>query len=179
MFSIIFAVLIALWLEAEYDDREMNQRADQMLLRIEAEIKGNKTDIDSAIKNNQENIKLLSEALEQQSYTFGLVKEGFQISAGSSSDAAWVSAQMTDTLSVMPIDTVTQLANLYDSQRYYVSYARFFIEQYTDLTSEAQAPDSGKVAAAKFLQHLRIMNSLAEQLVVNYNAYLKIEVKEE
>jgi len=172
MASIIFAVLIALWLENWWSAIELQQRSEQMLLRIGAEVSNNHTELKIAMSENTKNVEAITKALDKDTFIFADIATFLRISAGSTSDSAWSSAQMTETLGVMPIDTVTELANLYDTQEYYANYARFFVEQYTDLTMEAQNVSSGKIAAKKFLQHLQILNTLAIQLVASYEAFL-------
>ncbi len=94
------------------------------------------------------------------------------ISGGSTSDAAWRSAQMTQAIGHMPIETVSVLARLYDSQAYYADYVRFIFQRYTELTIAAQRPEDAHEAIQMFQQHLAIANSLASQLLEQYDAFL-------
>lgn len=177
--GIVFAVLLALWLESWRDDIERQQRADEALARIRLEVETNRDELKESIVQNQTNIDAIKAALtsepetaDEQRALIEKIGPYLAISSGSMSDSAWTSAKMTDVLGRMPADQVAQLAGVYDTQSYYRDYARFFMREYTNLTIDIQYADAGEKAARKFVQHLALLNSIGDQLVVAYSEYL-------
>lgn len=177
--GIVFAVLLALWLESWRDDMELQQRADDARERIRLEIVANRLELIDSISNNKSNMDAIMAAIRDHDDRSGkgplIDKTGpyLAISSSSLSDSAWTSAKVTEVLARMPADEVTELAGLYDTLSYYRDYARFFMRQYTDLTIDIQqGGPAGETAARKFVQHLALLNSIGQQLVQSYDDYL-------
>lgn len=180
--GIVFAVLLALWLESWRDDLELEARADAAHERVRAEIETNRGELTESIANNVANIKGIRAVLEavasdgQDRMPEDLITRlspHLSISSSSMSDSAWTSAKMTEVLGKIPADKVVQLAALYDTQLYYRDYARFFMREYTDLTIEIQSGEKPLQAAQKFVQHLAILNSIGEQLIGSFDRFLE------
>jgi len=170
--GIVFAVLLALWLEGWREDVELQERADDFVARITAEVTENQTGLKEAIAENDIRITGLRAARESGDIAIDQIGQYLVISGGSTSNAAWQSAQMTQAIGHMPVETVSVLARLYDSQAYYADYMRFIFQRYTELTTAAQRPDDAREALQMFQQHLAIANSLAGQLLEHYDAFL-------
>ena len=173
MLGIIFAVLLALWLENWMQETELQSQADEILIRIEQEIRANKNDLEDAIKDNEASIVGIQGVLNSEDRDLSRLGGFFIISAGATSDSAWESAKMTKALTMMPLDTVAQLAEIYDTQDYYKEYAIFVIQDYASLVSSIQFNEDVDKSSIKFIQHLAIINALARQLVASYDAYLE------
>lgn len=170
--GIVFAVLLALWLEGWREDVELQERADDFVARITLEVTENQTGLKEAIDENTIRIAGLRAARASGDIAIDQVGQYLVISGGSTSNAAWQSAQMTQAIGHMPVETVSVLASLYDSQAYYADYVRFIFQRYTELTTAAQRPGDAREALQMFQQHLAIANSLAEQLLEQYDAFL-------
>lgn len=178
--GIVFAVLLALWLESLRDDMELQDRADEALERIRYEIVANKRDLEESIASNQENITAIravfsARAADPEAATeplLGSIVDYLAFSSSSLSDSAWTSAKMTEVLGKMPPETVSSLAGLYDTQSYYRDYARIFVREYAELTIDIQLDKSADEAARKFVQHAAILNSIGSQLLEAYNEFL-------
>ncbi len=177
--GIVFAVLLALWLESWRDNMELQQRADAARERIRLEIVANRLELVDSISQNEGNMKAITAAIRARGGVEGagplIDKIGpyLAISSSALSDSAWTSAKVTEVLARMPADEVTVLAGLYDTQGYYRDYARFFMRQYTDLTIDIQQDEqAAEKAARKFVQHLALLNSIGQQLVAAYDEYL-------
>lgn len=170
--GIVFAVLLALWLEGWREDVEMQERADDFIARITLEVTENQSGLKDAVAENNVRIAGLRTALANGDIAIDQIGQYLVISGGSTSHAAWQSAQMTEAIGHMPIETVSVLARLYDSQAYYADYMRFIFQRYTELTTAAQRPADAREALRMFQQHLSIANSLAEQLLAQYDAFL-------
>ncbi|NVJ98369.1 MAG: hypothetical protein HWE25_09465 [Alphaproteobacteria bacterium] len=173
--GIVFAVLLALWLEAWRDDMELQDRADEALERVHAEISQNRIDMIDSNKLNLRNLEALRKAMREEGSTIDTLGPYLHISSASLSDSSWTSAKMTEVLGKMPMETIGELAALYETQQYFTEYARFLMKEYTELTSDIQFGPDREKAAVKFAQHLAIMNSLGEQLVQTYDDFLKVE----
>ena len=172
--GIVFAVLLALWLEGWRDDAELQARADDALVRIRAEITSNRADVADSNRQNLANMDGIRKAIAAGPADIDRLAAFMAISSASINDSAWTSTKMTDVLAKMPVETVGKLAALYDTQTYFTDYARYFMGQYTDLTVEIQrGPDADK-AALKFAQHLGILASLGAQLIEAYDEFLRI-----
>lgn len=177
MVSIIFAVLLALGLEGWMQDRELTERANQMLVRVTAEIRVNRQELKVAVTENQTYVDGLMAGLSSDQLKFSAIAPFFKMSAGSTSNAAWSSAKMTNVISMMPVDTLNDIASIYDTQDYYLQYAQALMLQFADMSINVQNPDHTKDITMKFVTHLKILNSLAEQLNAKYDAFLSKEDK--
>ncbi|PCI60019.1 MAG: hypothetical protein COB37_10305 [Kordiimonadales bacterium] len=178
MVGIVFAVILALWLEGWYEDFQRRERADDYLERIRVEVSQNREDLNSAINGTQENIDGIAKVFAGGEVTMGRLAPFLEIEGGSTTNSAWTTAQMTQAISEMPVETVTSLATIYDSQAYYAKYLNFFFQQYADLTIDMQSGNNTAMTARKFQQHLSISNSLARQLLQNYDTFLGINAEE-
>ncbi len=171
--GIVFAVLLALWLEGWREDVELQQRVDDHLARIHAEITENRSGVQSSIISHRAFIEGLDAALDGGQIEMKVIAPYLIVEGGSTSDAAWRSAQMSQTIGQMPLATIGTLASLYDTQAYYADYLNFFFQRYVDLTTEIEADPNNHVLIKKFRQHLAITNSLAEQALERYDTFLK------
>ena len=173
--GIVFAVLLALWLEGWREDVERQERADNHLERIRAEVRQNHEGLIEAINDNQSYVDGLGAAITAEDLSLNIIAPYLQISGGSTTNSAWRSAQMTQSIGNMPIQTVTDLAALYDTQSYYANYLSAFFNQYTDLVIAAQDDEKKLVAVRTIRQHLMITNSLAQQAIDQYENFLGIQ----
>ena len=172
MTSIVFAVLLALGLEGWMQERELAERANQMLVRVSAEIKENRKELKSAVIENQTYVDGLMAGLANEQIVFADIAPFFRMSAGSTSNAAWSSAKMTNVISMMQVDTVNDIASIYDTQDYYLQYAQTLMLKFADMSINVQSPAMSKDVTLKFITHLKVLNSLAEQLNIKYNDFL-------
>ncbi len=182
--GIVFAVLLALWLESWRDDMELQQRADDARERIRLEIVANRLELVDSIEQNDSNMKAITAAIRARGGDEGAaplidtIGPYLAISSSSLSDSAWTSAKVTEVLARMPADEVMNFAGVYDTQGYYRDYAHFFMRQYTDLTIDIQQDElAAEKAARKFVQHLALLNSIGRQLVAAYDEYLPPSVE--
>ena len=170
--GIVFAVLLALWLEGWREDVELQQRADDHLTRIRAEITENRSSVQSSIIDHRALIEGLDAALDADGINMNDVGPYLKIEGGSTSDASWRSAQLSQSINQIPLETMGNLAALYDTQAYYIDYLNYFFQQYVDMVTEIEAAPSNRVLIRKFRQHLSITNVLAEQLLDRYDTFL-------
>lgn len=170
--AIVFAVLLALWLEGWREDIERQERADVFLDHIRVEIEQNRSELESAMASNQSSIDGISSFLASDSFDFADIAQFVQINGASTRNAAWQSAQMTQSITSMPNETVTMLAGIYDTQGYYADYMRVFFQRFTDLAMDMRLEETRDTALRTFRQHLAVSNSLAQQLIEEYDAYL-------
>lgn len=173
--GIVFAVLLALWLEAWREDAELEAQAQENLKRITAEISQNRADLIASVEIHKVYIEGLDKALKSGEVSIAGVSEFLKIEGGATSDAAWQSARLSASVSQLSADTTTQLAALYDTQSYYTRYLNFFFQRYIDLVIEIETGPEKRIAAQKFRQHLAITNSLADQLLGRYDTFLRAQ----
>lgn len=171
--AIVFAVLLALWLEGWREDVELRDRADAHLERIRAEVVENREALVAAIAEHESYIAGLDAALVADDLSLGTIGQFLKIEGGATSDAAWRSAQLSQGMAaVISVETLGTLAALYDTQAYYTDYLNFFFQNYIDLVTEIEEGNSGRAPIRKFRQHLSVTNSLAEQLLARYDTFL-------
>lgn len=176
MSSIIFAVLLALWVESWMEEQDLKDQADAALIHITAEIKANNQDTKDAIKVNQQSIEGIRKLLNGDEINMKILAPFFSISAGSTSNSAWESAKMSPAMSIIPLEVVSELASIYDTQNYYTSYVNFVFQEVTNLSSNIIFDENAKQSAQKFAQHIAMINALATQLVESYDGYLDTKV---
>lgn len=170
--AIVFAVLLALWVEDWWAELERQERADLHLERIRAEIADNRDSLISVIEEHQGYIAGLEAALEDDDIRLERIGDFLRAEAGAVSGAAWQTAQLSQSVGNMPFETVSDLAGLYDTQSYYTSYMNSFFQRYVDLIADIERGDGGPIPVRNFTRHLEITNGLAEQLMEGYNEFL-------
>lgn len=173
VFAIVFAVLLALWLEGWREDVERQERADLFLDRIRAEISQNRENLKETIQQHEEYMAGLEAAIKEGDTSIETVGPFLQIEGSATNSSAWQSAKMSQSISQMPPETVADLASIYDTQAYYGNYLAFFFQNYTDLATAIEMGDASKLHARKFYRHLDVTNTLAEQLLRRYDAFLQ------
>ncbi|MBO6506481.1 MAG: hypothetical protein JJ850_00195 [Kordiimonadaceae bacterium] len=171
--AIVFAVLLALWLEGWRNDVELADRAATHLDRIRAEVQQNRESLVNAIAEHEAYMTGLGEALETGDLDIQKVGPFLQIEGGATSDAAWRSAQLSQSIAaMMPLETLNRLSALYETQGYYTDYLNYFFQDYVNLITEIEAGDEAPKYVQKFRRHLSVTNSLAEQLLNRYDTFL-------
>lgn len=176
--AIVFAVLLALWLEGLREDAERQQRAQDFLARIQSEVQQNYTELSEAIDENEEQIAGLNAALNENDLALERIGPFLQISGGSTVSSAWQSAQMTQAIGAMPIETVAQLAVIYDTQAYYANNLRSLFDHFADLVVESQNEATQREAVMRMILRLQVLNNFAEQTVRRYERFLDISAGE-
>lgn len=170
--AIVFAVLLALWVEDWWAEIERQERADLHLERIRAEIADNRDSLRSVIEQHQTYITGLEAALEDGDISLQRIGQFLQAEGGAVSEAAWRSAQLSQSVSKMPFETMSDLSGLYDTQAYYTSYVNSFFQRYVDLIADIERGDGGAIPVHNFTRHLEITNGLATQLMGGYDEFL-------
>ena len=170
--SIVFAVLLALWLEGWREDIEHQHQAQENLDRVIAEVQQNRSDLIESTALHETYIEALSAALKDDDVSLSKLGPYLKVDGGATSDAAWQSARLSVSISRIPTDVTMQLAALYDTQAYYADYLNFFFQRYIDLISEIQDGPTPDVATRKFARHLAVTNLLASQLIRRYDQFL-------
>ena len=171
--AIVFAVLLALWLEGWREDVERAERADAFLERIRAEVAQNRESLVNAIAEHEAYMAGLNKALDEGDVSIQTVGPFLQIEGGATSDAAWRSAQLSQSVTAMiPLETLSSLSALYETQGYYTDYLNFFFQDYVNLITEIENGTDARKNAQKFQRHLSVTNSLGEQLLARYDNFL-------
>ncbi len=171
--AIVFAVLLALWLEGWREDVERAERAETFLTRIRAEVQENRNSLVDAIADHETYMKGLEQALDNDEVGIRTVGPFLQIEGGAASDAVWRSAQLSPGVTAMiPFETLSSLATLYETQTYYTDYLNYFFQDYVNLITEIEAGTDGRKAVQLFRRHLEVTNSLGEQLLARYDTFL-------
>ncbi len=171
--AIVFAVLLALWLEGWREDVERQERADLFLDRIRAEISQNRENLQETIHQHEDYMAGLEAAIKDGNASIEAVGPFLQIEGSATNSSAWQSAKMSQSISQMPPEMVADLASIYDTQTYYANYLAFFFHNYTELATAIEVNDRPIVSARKFYRHLDVTNTLAEQLLRRYDAFLQ------
>lgn len=172
--AIVFAVLLALWLEGLREDAERHERAQDFLARIQSEIQQNYTELSDAIVENEEQIAGLSAALNENDLALERIGPFLQISGGSTVSSAWQSAQMTRAIGAMPIETVAQLAVIYDTQAYYANNLQSLFDHFADLVVASQNEATQREAVMRMILRLQVLNNFAQQTVRRYERFLDV-----
>ncbi|WP_262693886.1 hypothetical protein [Kordiimonas aquimaris] len=173
--SIVFAVLLALWLEGWREDTEQQYLAQENLDRVVTEITQNRADLVASIALHKSYIQALSAALNEEALSFNLLAPHLKVDGGTTSNAAWQSARMSTSVSRISPEVTVELAALYDTQAYYADYLNFFFQRYIDLISDIEESAAPQTATRKFIRHLAVTNALAGQLLGRYDNFLKTQ----
>jgi len=172
--AIVFAVLLALWLEGWREDIERQERAQDFLARVHTEVQQNYTELSEAIVENDEQIAGLSAALNDNDFSLDRIGPFLRISGGSTVSSAWQSAQMTRAIAAMPVETVAQLAVIYDTQAYYANNLQSLFDHFADLVVASQNEATQREAVMRMVLRLQVLNDFAEQTVRRYRRFLNI-----
>ena len=172
--GIVFAVLLALWLENWMQEKEKNDLAQEISSRITIEIQENRTELVSAIDENQTVIVAINSYLSADEKDLQQLSDT-QFFATNSSDAAWVSAKMTNSITLMPLDQIRALADLYETQKYHTNYNQNFFRGIAELMVVIQYEEDKTRALSTYMMNISISNSIGQQLLAKYDSYLGIE----
>lgn len=173
--GIVFAVLLALWLEGWREDRELQEQANNNLERVVAEVARNRSDLVESIALHEAYIEALTAALNDKDVSLQNVGPYLKVDGSTTSDAAWQSARLSSSVGRIPPEITMQLAALYDTQAYYADYLNFFFQRYIDLISDIEDGPKPEVATRKFVRHLGVTNALADQLLRRYDRFLEAQ----
>lgn len=172
--SIVFAVLLALFLNQCKDDQKNRRLAQQSEKMIIAEFKQNVGNLRGIITANKERLKGLKkweEAYKKDTNT--TIKERFGFNHTLLSDNTWQSAILYQAMPHMRKDFVNRANATYNLQHFYVEYAQRF---FSALGTELYADDTKKLIRVRANIHqLGVSIGMAETLMKLYQNLLKQE----
>jgi hypothetical protein len=122
--SVVFAVLLALALDAWWDGRERARLADQTLAVVAREIRGNREELRPAAEapSTARVVAALDSAITAYREDREPESLGVNWDVALLSSAGWETAQLTGVIQDMELDRVIDLAQLYEMQRFYSRY---------------------------------------------------------
>lgn len=143
--SVVFAVLLALALDAWWDGRERQRLAEQTLDVIGREIRGNREELQESASGPAPTrvVAALDSAItavrEERDPSDLSVNWNFALL----SSAGWETAQLTGVTRDIPLDRVISLARLYEMQRFYARSQDQLASTIGDMGSRMETEPAG------------------------------------
>ena len=179
MTGIVFAVLLALWLEGLREDAELQEIADELSKRIVVEIEINRAELIGAMADNDAVLTILVPLAALDVAKFEDIQGLTYFTAGNTTDSAWKSAQMTNATRLMSLDELTTIADVYETQDYYRDYNQNFMRGIATVFVGFQDDESRQSALRILITNISVSNFIGDQLLVKYDAFLGIEPTED
>ncbi|MBV7267772.1 hypothetical protein [Winogradskyella luteola] len=169
-FSITFAVILGFLVNQWNENRKNTNLAEQSLERIIIEVKENQEKIAQKLTDHNETLALIRAIKKSVENNTAPTDDSVSFSFEFTNSSAWETAKLTEAISYMPLEKVSELSMVYDLQSY---YERFF-KDYT--LGQALNPNKNED-----LEQVDILNQL-EKTVQNAigieenlnNAYLNL-----
>lgn len=127
--SVTFAVFLGLMLNQWKDNQNNQSLANQSINNIRAEIDTNSTRVKAMIDSHKMMVSRLDsvKSLSLKDYE----KDNFSLSLSFEiiSSTSWETAKLTQAITYMDYDVVSEIANLYQYQNYYESFVKEYVNR--------------------------------------------------
>lgn len=127
--SVSFAVFLGLVLNQCKDDINHRNLAEKSKLNIVQELTKNKKNMDAMLQEHKKALQVVDSILElkgKSSYENISLNINFSLQ----NSTAWETAKLTQAISYMNIDLVSNIAGVYAYQTYYDAFVKKFAESY-------------------------------------------------
>lgn len=171
VFSVVLAVLLALFVNDWREDRAMSATADRALLAVIEEIRGNRGELAPTVEDHQISLDSLRAAV-------AAIESGADVSGGSVEydvallkGTAWETARMTQVVIHMDYEVVAELSEVYELQGLYLRMTDDFVD---NMLSRAQ-PTTVDEARRMYLHHASYISNLVKlgnSLLTSYDEVL-------
>jgi hypothetical protein len=170
VFSVVFAVLMALALDDWQENRTKLTLAENLTYKVIKEIRLNKSELASIIiKNDRERSELDKLLKEVNRLSGGDLMMG--ISFPKIKSTAWKSVVLTNSVSYMDIDLVGELSDIYYLQELYIDYATHLIKTHGTVWALSDADWKRQVKQRK--SNLSSLIELGAELEKSYQLFLQ------
>ncbi len=168
--SVVFAVLLALALNAYKESLETRRKADKIKESILMECLSNQEKVKSVLDDNREYfdyIDSLSQLQEKDVKGFGFKFE-FELLTKS----AWEIAHNTDAVNSINQEFLLQAADLYELQEFIMTFSQEIFSQVGVFISRAESYNSAELVQTMHY-YLRIINSVANEYLMESEKFLE------
>jgi hypothetical protein len=171
--SVMFAVLLALAIDAWQDERQRAELAARALAAIAAELAANRDEARATV----EGARTALAALAPLAAAAGEPPAGTELALGYElalvSDAAWSTAQASQALHVIAFEESTRLARVYELQGWFEQAQRAGFERLGELTVVDRDDWPAAQRAMRTIgRELGIVVTLGEELIAAYDGAL-------
>jgi hypothetical protein len=165
VFSVVFAVLVALAVDEWWEDRENAELGRRGMAAVAAEISRNLEELQDGFTSDTMLTTIDSVIADLQAEREpGEVSINYPVAL--LSDAAWETAQVTRAVHFVPLESVIRIARLYDLQEFFARNQEVLTEQIATmgLGSEAELLESMRALRARY----RIVVGFRQALMDSY-----------
>lgn len=189
MAGILFAILLALWVDEVRSDWKLKILEKESTLRIFDEISSNIKEIETSLAVNREIITEVSAAFESIDFKDGSQRKEhqFHYQFAEPRYTAWNTAQITGATSVMEVELLYDLSDIYSIQAMYTETVLQVNREIIAKMAIARSVASGKISdVSDYGKHKELLilmntvifglgslNDLSEQMLARYAAILK------
>lgn len=178
VFSVILAILLALWVNQYQQQKEQKENANIQLKRITKEVKRN---LNSLYLHNEKNNERLSYSRKLINDLKGKSLDNSEriISLGYSftqlENTEWEVAKLTGTIAQMEADTISVLSQIYLAQKLYGNHWAEFIKQFASGNIDIQ----DRKETDKYLGAIQFSTMTSNRLIGYYDQFIEhVSVKE-
>ncbi len=172
--GIVFAVLLALWVDQWAEDREQRASAALQQQRVVEELRANLEQVVAAEARNRE-VERQNAAIAAQAEWWNRPEVVGGLSWSSQladlKDAAWIIALSQPSAQSLDADFLAAVADLYKLQSVYERYVQVLLEGADEQALEAR--DDPQRALFRHGVRMAVLRDLSQQLESRYRAFLK------
>ena len=166
VFSVVFAVLVALAVDEWWEDRENAELGRRGMAAVSAEISRNLEELQDGFTRSDTMLATIDSVIAdlQAERDPGEVSINYPVAL--LSDAAWETAQVTRAVHFVPLESVIRIARLYDLQEFFARNQEVLTEQIATmgLGNEAELLESIRALRARY----RIVVGFRQALMDSY-----------
>jgi len=177
MLSVIFAILVALWVNQIHQDHENGNRAKVQQQRIQEEVSRNLAQLEPHFVRNHDLLisaqKLIEEMANPQPNS-GPQYVTLGYSFNSLDNTEWEVAKLTGVIAHLESNDISILSNIYLDQELYSDHWSSFTKKFAlgslDINSTKETNE--------YLGAIQFTNSVSSRLIDNYKRYLELPAGE-
>ena len=168
VFSVVFAVLLALGLNNWWQERSNEKLGEEALKNIVLEMERNMHELDTAMEQLQSQLDLLNSERERyENNKDSTLTLGYSHTV--LSDNAWKTANITQAVLYVDPELIMEISDLYSVQELYSDFGNNYFKQYSSL--EFNKEGNSFTALNSNIKQVEISMIFAEQLREGYREF--------
>ena len=175
VFSVVLAVLLALFVNEWRQDRADQKLAERALTGVMDEVRSNRDELASTVVDHQASLDTLHGAIAAiDAGAIDSLGGSLQYDVALLKGTAWETARMTQVIIYMDYDVVAQLSGIYELQGLYMRLTDNFVD---NMLSQDRPGDIAE-ARDMYLHHVGYLSNLSklgQQLLDEYDGILQPE----
>jgi hypothetical protein len=172
MFSVIFAVILALFINESQNDKYNKHLAETAFNNIKTECESNKTKLESMLKSHDSILYVFDSVITQLENTGKVTIVLSEFTLEQLSDAAWEATKYTNAINYMDFKLIMDISSIYDLQKMYQKLVDDFYDDRL-LTSRDDTVEDKISQIYKFHSYLGRFTDFGHQIIDEYASLIE------